>query len=221
MHQWKQRESAKCPRCDDEEDAKHVWVCQGEGVDAVWSCALQKLHRWMIEQKTLPNLADVICDRLSAWRSNSLPSVEVTGFLGLRGTVEAQDRVGWRALLEGLPVPGWAEVQHRFYLWMGIRKTGERWVVALIHKVWEVAWDLWDHRNRVLHDSDTSLIKQQREQEIMAQFEAGAHSVTAEARVLFRQGVTAVLALPPEAQQAWLIRIHQARVRFGQLQEER
>ena len=73
----------------------------------------------------------------------------------------------------------------------------------------------------MLHDIDTSLIKQQREQEIMAQFEAGAHSVTAEARVLFRQGVTAVLALPPEAQQAWLIRIHQARVWFGQLQEER
>ena len=97
MHRWKQRESAKCPRCDNEKDAKHVWVCQGEGVDAVWSCALQKLHRWMIEQKTLPNLADVTCDRLSAWRSKSLPSVEITGFLGLRGTVEAQDRVGWRA----------------------------------------------------------------------------------------------------------------------------
>ena len=104
---------------------------------------------------------------------------------------------------------------------MGIRKTGERWVMALIHKLWDVAWDLWDHCNRVLHDSDTSLIKQQREQEIMAQFEAGAHSVTAEARVLFRQWVTAILALPPEAQQAWLIRIHKAIVRFGQLQEER
>ena len=83
MHWWKQRELAQCPKCDEEEDAKHVWVCQGKVIDAVWSCALQKLHRWMIEQKTLPNLADVICDRLSAWKLNSLPSVEVTGFLPL------------------------------------------------------------------------------------------------------------------------------------------
>ena len=105
-------------------------------------------------------------------------------------------------------------------LWMGTQMTGERWVAALIQKLWDIAWYLWDHRNKVLHDSEISLVKQQREQEVMDQFAAGSHSVTAEARALFQQGVTAVLALPPEAEQAWLIRIHRARVWFGQLREE-
>jgi len=57
-----------------------------------------------VENKTFPNLADVICDRLSAWRTGLNPSVRVSSFLGLRQTVNAQDLVGWRAMLEGLPV---------------------------------------------------------------------------------------------------------------------
>ena len=77
--------------------------------------------------------------------------------------------------------PGMGGGPASVFLWMGIRKSGDCWVVALIHKLWDIAWDLWDHCNTVLHDSDTSLIKQQREQEIMAQFEAGIHSVMAEA----------------------------------------
>jgi hypothetical protein len=34
------------------------------------------------------------------------------------------------------------------------RRTGLRWLTALIQKLWDVAWDMWDHRNRVLHDQE-------------------------------------------------------------------
>jgi hypothetical protein len=43
----------------------------------------------------------------------------------------------------------WKEVQQRYYEWLGRRNTGKKWATALIQKVWEVSWDMWDHRNEV------------------------------------------------------------------------
>ena len=136
MQRWNQRKTAKCPRCAVAvEDELHVWMCKGEGVETVWEESIQKLGQWMLKQKTLPNLAAIICDRLSAWRNQAGPTVTVSPFLGLRGTVHAQDQVGWRALLEGCPVQGWAEVQQRYFEWINNRRSGERWLVALIQKL--------------------------------------------------------------------------------------
>ena len=77
------------------EDELHVWMCKGEGVETVWEESIQKLGQWMLKQRTLPNLAAIICHRLSAWRNQAGPTVTVSPFLGLRGTVNAQDKVGW------------------------------------------------------------------------------------------------------------------------------
>ncbi len=43
----------------------------------------------------------------------------------------------------------WQHVQQQYFEWLKRRKTGKAWVTALIKKVWEISWDLWDHRNEV------------------------------------------------------------------------
>ena len=119
MKRWKQQSSSKCPRCAEEvEDARHVWKCNGDGVQSTWDISIRKLRSWMSAQKTQPNLADVVCDRLTAWRLGSNPTVSVLPFLGLSEAVQLQDRVGWQAFLEGLPVRQWAEVQQCYYEWI-------------------------------------------------------------------------------------------------------
>ena len=54
-----------------------------------------------------------------------------------------QDGIGWQALLEGAPAKGWSDAQQRYYDALGKRNTGERWLTAIIQKLWDVAWDLW------------------------------------------------------------------------------
>ncbi len=34
------------------------------------------------------------------------------------------------------------------------RNRGKRWAIALIKKLWETAWDLWEHRNGILHEQE-------------------------------------------------------------------
>jgi hypothetical protein len=50
----------------------------------------------------------------------------------------------------------WAVLQQRYYDSIRSQKTGKRWVVASLKKLWAVAWDLWELRNGLLHDHKTS-----------------------------------------------------------------
>jgi len=34
-----------------------------------------------------------------------------------------------------------------FKLW----KSSLQWTVALIQKLWDIAWDMWEHQNKALH----------------------------------------------------------------------
>ena len=47
----------------------------------------------------------------------------------------------------------WAAVQDSYFKWLGIRKTGKRWVTELITKLWDVAWDQWECRNKFIHNT--------------------------------------------------------------------
>ena len=168
----------------------------------------------MTKQQTQPNLADVICDRLSAWKLNSDRKVTVLPFLGLQDTVLLQDMVGWQAFLEGTPVRRWAEVQQCYYEWIKSRKSGERWLAALIQKVWDVAWDLWEHRNSIAHETESCQKTLQLKRDITEEFGKGSVTVTTDARMLFRPGLEAILNGNEDMQMAWLVRIQRARERF-------
>jgi hypothetical protein len=149
MLRWKKRAPDICPRCLQEvEDATHVWQCQDPRALNVWTQAIANLEIWMQTQRTQPDIIKVICAKLLAWQrgyrgdtSRNLPAV-----------VQKQDEIGWQSLLEGRPSLGWSEVQNRYYEWLGSRRSGLRWLTALIQKV----WDMWNNRNRVLYATDRS-----------------------------------------------------------------
>jgi hypothetical protein len=101
----------------------------------------------------MPGVRDAICSYLQAWRlGDTLPPVQdFAAIFGLRAAIEAQSSLGWQALLEGCVASDWAAIQQKYYEWIGSRRSGRRWVSMLIRKLWEVAWDLWEHRNGIVH----------------------------------------------------------------------
>jgi hypothetical protein len=40
----------------------------------------------------------------------------------------------------------------RYYKKKNFRKTDKRWMAAMITKMWQVSWDLWEHRNGFVHE---------------------------------------------------------------------
>jgi len=46
----------------------------------------------------------------------------------------------------------WANIQQDFLNSIRSRRTGRRWPIPVIKKMWDVSWDLWNHRNGVMHN---------------------------------------------------------------------
>jgi hypothetical protein len=132
-------------------------------------------------------------------------------FYALPAVVQKQDAIGWQSFLEGRPSVGWSEVQHRYYEFLDSRRTGLRWLTALIQKLWDVAWDMWDHRNRVLHDQEHSVARDLQIQQITDEFATGSVGLAREAKL--SGGLQSLLQRLPAYQTAWLIRIQAARAR--------
>jgi ribosome-associated toxin RatA of RatAB toxin-antitoxin module len=45
--------------------------------------------------------------------------------------------------------------------------------MAIIEKLWDVAWDMWEHPNRVPHKEKEALLHQQEDTTIRAEFAVG------------------------------------------------
>ena len=46
------------------------------------------------------------------------------------------------------------EAQQACYRTIKSLRTGKMWTAELVKKLWDIAWDLWEHRNGVLHESE-------------------------------------------------------------------
>ena len=95
------------------------------------------------------------------------------------------------------------------------RRSGFRWTVALIKKLQDIAWDMWDHRNGILHgDPDRHHRKGEVEQadaNIVREWQRGDAGLLQEDRFLFRNPQEQVLARTLELKWQWLTSVTGAR----------
>jgi|NOAtaT_6_FD_contig_81_301931_length_1652_multi_2_in_0_out_0_3 hypothetical protein len=74
---------------------------------------------------------------------------------------DIQSDIGWNLLLEGWIAYEREFLQSSHYALIGSRKSGRRWLIQVIKKLWLVSWDMWEHRNGILHDSDNAQLQSQ------------------------------------------------------------
>ena len=108
----------------------------------------------------------------------------------------------------------WAREQDRYYKWIGIRKTGKRWVVALIKKLWEIAWDIWDDRNSTLHN--TSMVADlsgavSLDKAIREEYQLGCDGLPAPVRSHFQHDIEKVLGASLIHRKSWLVMVRASR----------
>ena len=221
MKRWKKRDTAQCPRCDQDEDAQHVWKCQGKDANVKWENSIARLKVWMRRHKTHPTVILVICEHLSAWRYDKTPPVRRTNFLGLSDIMKKQEEIGWQAFLEGTPATGWGEVQQRYFDWIGSKKTGKRWLTSVIQKMWDIAWDLWDHRCKILHNKDSSILHARQEDDIKTEFDKGTAGLLPHTKRMFSDGLLRVLQRNQQRREAWIVCVQAARARCLRKKEQR
>jgi hypothetical protein len=96
------------------------------------------------------------------------------------------------------------------------RNTGKRWATLLIVKLYEVAWDLWDHRNQVKTHLETAQDVARREALVLAissEHAFGRSGLPQRDWCLFDRPLLSTLASLLHYLEAWFLRVQTARLR--------
>ena len=197
-----------CPRCGKEESKTHILKCQDKRAVSLWEESLQELQAWLDDYPTAPELSLLLISNLRSWLTDQ-PHPQAPQ--GLAQLSEAQMNASWEALVEGRPVLGWAQYQQNFLTQLGSKCSGKRWLVAVLKKLLDIAWDLWDQRNGILHKQKGSATHSILRDEIRAQFDLGIYNLPSEVQNFFKPGIDSVLQEHPAQLTALLHRTKGAR----------
>jgi hypothetical protein len=138
------------------EDALHVQKCQSDTVSDIWADSMKTLQHSLRKLDTDPELINCIIKYLDSWRYNyNLTSLENHQY---RALLELQDTIGGRKFF-GIHKE-WEIKQSNYYKLTNSRRSCKRWTIALITKLWDVAWDLWEHRNEVYHQNSNHALQE-------------------------------------------------------------
>lgn len=200
------RPTDECPRCGEPEDSKHVWQCQADVASQLWEEQMAHLRVWLGRQGTDPRVTTILITKLTTWRNSDVVTDTYVP-RALLDIVKAQEQVGWRSFLEGRAAIGWAEIQQAFYTRKRKRRSGKRWLIAVLRKMWDVAWDLWEQRNGILHDKEGELATITLDTNIREIYKQGAGRGPTELRRLFRMPLADILEMPKQQRQDWYTRV--------------
>lgn len=142
MNRRGNHENAHCPRCGSVEDSEHVWTCHGN-TQELWDRSMKSLKEFLVALDTPPEMMHGIIRSLTAWRNGDTPPIPSTPWIA-RPFIR-QQHFGWRNFFEGIWDSSWRETQALFLKRRGSRRSPKRWASAVIRKLWDIAWDLWEH----------------------------------------------------------------------------
>jgi hypothetical protein len=217
MQRYKFQEHAECPRCSEFEDTTHVVRCQAPSALKKWNSSLAKLDEWLSKSSTMPALRSAIINRLKAWHQSSATAAPSYSWPGVNDLIYTQTLVGWQAFLEGGVLKEWAAKQQEYYDWLARKNTGKRWTTTLIKKLWEISWNMWEHRNGELHNpaSPATLREHARLDALITLDYGNTRRLCRKDRRWFRRPLAVLFTETLEYKSQWLESVKLARARYS------
>jgi hypothetical protein len=169
----------------------------------VFHTGLTTLSDWMESQSTMPDISDVILRNLCRW-CNRAPPIEFSENLLLHDVLCHQSASGWIFFYEGTPVKGWSNIQQQHFKSIGSMHSGKHWLQALIQKLWDVSWDLWQYCNNILHKKDLSTEGKEVNSDIEFEFSLGHQGLCGQVLRHFHLGLHSVLQMSLSDRKVWL-----------------
>ena len=175
---------------------------------------MSKLAEFMNKRQTYDKISTCILSRLRSWHDNS--AYEEFHFLPPTVTqaVEDQDSISWSNFLSDLWSTRWAEAQQSYYVWLGRRQTGRRWAISIIKLLVNIVWDMWSHRNGLIHaptNKRTLKAVSLLDEAIREEMNRGCASLPQSVHHYFDTDLATLLSKPLPFKRNWLSTIDTAR----------
>jgi len=143
----------------------------------------------MKTEQSDPKLIELLLTELQAWRNGEPHTTTLQ-------LAQTQLEIGWEAALDGWLSLDWQATQEAYWLQWCRCKSSKRWTAELIKKLWNVAWDMWEHCNDTLHNSTThrdDIIKSKINDQVWEIFVLGLHNVPWDAFLFFQGTIKVVM----------------------------
>jgi hypothetical protein len=179
----------------------------------VWQTSIKRFRKDLEDDGTDPKILEAIYNGLLAWR-NGIPLDYTNYNPAIQELIERQNKMGWGNFFEGRAVIGWSRAQETFFKQQKSMRSGKRWLSMVIRKLFDIAWDFWEHRNGIVHTGDTAVILDQLRKD--ADLEAAQeHGGSREVKTLIRK-YQKDRNRNKAWLRAWLHRVRTARQRFAE-----
>lgn len=214
MKQWKFQPHDLCPRCQQpHETINHVLQCPHVEAKHLWNTSIDTLEVWL-GNHTSADITMAICGSLRAWHDRTpFPAIQ-TGNTALTRALNLQDKMGWDSFIDGFQAIHW-RTAHQLYLDQSqSQKSSMKWKSIVQRKIWQIAWEMWEHRNSVLHNNDASTHRIDAEEltsEIRDEHQRGSVGLSFRHRYLFSYSLQRMLQLSVEDKKQWLTSVYIAR----------
>jgi hypothetical protein len=157
---WKLQDSAACPCCGTPEDTSHVLRCTAFKAQDTWDENLLALTGHLASTDTPIDLNEAICSRLTDWRADVPFRDNPNWSTSLTNLIHAQDDIGWKNYMEGLPSQLWIPYMTQHYSSIRSRLCPKKWLTQALQAAHHLAWSQWECRNKYLHEDGTPREKQ-------------------------------------------------------------
>jgi hypothetical protein len=206
--------------------ARHVVECKGTGADLTFALAVKKLETAMTTLDTAPSLTKIIIKRVQQWRKfgdHALPRCTDHNQWGSQHAVREQDKIGWYQFLLGRVGRKWSDAQQRYIDSLHKKNTGRRWTISLIPKALDVAWDMWEQRNNIKHNTlhlraAAAVIDIKMQLQLL--FRKGMEGFLLQDKLLFSKSEATLLKGEPKEMLQWITSVLNASRRAGQAKND-
>jgi len=101
----------------------------------------------------------------------------------------------------------WRDQQECIWKSIKSQKSSLQWTTALIQKMWNVSWDMWDHRNKELHNGEMAkqiILHSAVNAQITRLYEGGTQQLLRDVLKFLKTPKETVLSYSLTLKQLWL-----------------
>ena len=161
MVRRKERTTDACPRCGSvDKHTEHIIQCPNENAEKAFNTAIANLETWLTKRTTV-EIETVIKDLILEYRENQAPSTIENESVELQQARNRQRMVRLHPFLCGFLCMDWVTLQNTHLTKIGSRRCAKRWAAQLSGKLIEIIFDMWNHRNKILHKTDNNIMEQE------------------------------------------------------------
>ena len=127
-------------------------TCSHDNSIQIWTTTMQKVIKKLVSLDTCVILTTALRAELHAWRKAlPLPNINSLPHL-LQKAIKQQRQIGWKQFMEGLISKSWGLYMNNYYKRKYSQRKATTWAARLIKYSWEAIFEIWDGRNKQLHD---------------------------------------------------------------------